>query len=161
MFAKLLLSMLFFLLAGLCNGCMDLIKDHFKRSIFAKVRYKGLRKWFYSDWHDHYIDGNPRNGVVKLFEHVFGWQAPGFLGRIPCPAPLWDGWHFFKFLMLIFLYATIAVWFPVSFIMTVLLGILFFLIWGFGFNIMYEYIGRQPQYRRNYFKSMWDFSKRD
>lgn len=157
--AAYLLSFLLFLLAALANGVMDVVDHHFRESIFARIENKRLRCWFEGDWRDHYIDGDPAKGVVKLFSYLFQWEAPGILGRIPTPAPLWDAWHFFKFVMIILLYGAVAVWFPLSFGTKALLFLLFGLGWTFGFHLMYEYLGRQPQYRRSFFRTFWTFGR--
>ena len=118
--AKLLMSMLLWMLAAVLSACMDTIKSRWDRSIWSaipdgKVILLGfiiiptgkIKKWLKGDWRNKYVDGDPRKGRRKLFEYFFGWEPRGFLGRIPVPDQLADAWHFFKMIMLLLFFVNI------------------------------------------------------
>ena len=138
------ITTLLFALAGVCSGVMDVIDDKFDRSIFKTIKNEAARDWFESDWRRKYIAGNPERGVRILF------------GFLPAPPFIWDGWHCAKSIMLVFLIGAISIasamvgfnwWHPIAYAVA----------WWTGFESFYEYFGIQKQYRRNYFKTFWNF----
>ena len=133
-----------FALAGMCNGVMDVIKHKFAHSIFDKIENLPILYWFESLWQSKYIAGNPEWGVKILF------------GFLPMPPFLWDGWHCAKNVMLVFIIGAICIasamvefswWHPIVYVIA----------WWAGFESFYEFIGIQKKYRRNYFKTFWNF----
>lgn len=89
-----LLNMLFFSLAAICNAIMDTSVHHYSSSIFTKFKN---RLWWDGEisWRNKYVGGIPENGRVKWF-----WS-------LNKPVQLTDAFHFFKMLMIIFIVITI------------------------------------------------------
>jgi len=148
-----------------------LFKPKAGEGVSFKIAFPNTWKWIEGDWKNHYIDGNPAKGVRPLLPYRWVrwldtwqgtkyWKFVGWLTHVPQPAPLWDAWHFCKFMLLVWVYAAIAVWFPVGLLWKLLIGLLFAAGWGFGFNIVFEVNGQRKDVRRNYWKSMWDFRKK-
>lgn len=83
------LSMVFIMLAAICNAIMDTSAQHFSTSIF-----KRLNPLFWNgeiSWKNKYINGDPNQGRVKWF---FGLVKP---------VQITDAFHFFKMLMIVFI----------------------------------------------------------
>ena len=116
-----MISILFIAIAAFLNACMDVTKHKFYISIFPPT------EWFESEnWKSKYIGNNPSNGRRK------------WLGFIPEPSFMYDGWHFYKYFMVVsfvlavVLYTPIIVWWADAFIfcMTFPTIFLFFYKWG-------------------------------
>lgn len=126
-----MLSIIFFILAAICNSICDTLVHHFGISVFCKLN----AKWWWPDisWKNKYIGGDPGNPERKLFG-VFSW-------------PFSDGWHTFKSLMIVFICLSIVTFkspFHFDFIPYWLELILDFLSyglwWNATFNIFYNKI---------------------
>ncbi len=81
MILKIVLAILFFALAGVCNGVMDTLQFHFGSSIFT-----GKKALFWDpkiSWRNKYKNGDPQ-------------QGPRFIGSTTIFVALTDGWHLFK-----------------------------------------------------------------
>mgnify|MGYP001563846426 CR=1 FL=1 len=142
------LSLFLFLLAALCNGIMDAIKDKFSITYFSNMRNIKLRRWLMSFWLDKYEHRKLESD--KFVIKTWFW-------KIKKPFFLWDGWHFFKtlFIILLIINIFIAPYILSSISKVVLLFFIYWALWGIGFNLMYEVFLIQKKFRRNYFKIFW------
>ncbi len=89
-----ILSLLFFSLAAVCNALCDNLQHHWYKSIFNNP--KRNLKWWNGElsWLNKYQDGQVAKGFVK-------WNAWGV--RFTKPVCFTDAWHFFKSLMVVLL----------------------------------------------------------
>ena len=89
-----MISLIFIILASVCNAFMDTSVHHYSTSIFSKLN----PLWWNGEisWKNKYIDGDSTKGRVKWF---FG---------INKPIQITDAFHFFKMLMIIFICSSIA-----------------------------------------------------
>jgi len=115
----LIIALLFFASGAWFNSIMDTIVHHWETSIFFVIKNSAFKKWMQSDWRLKYIDGDWRNGIVRILDFYFpGYE---FLFKVPFtnkyvfvsllpeinfegikkPAFMWDGWHCAKVCMLI------------------------------------------------------------
>lgn len=93
-----ILSLLFLMLASICNSIMDKTSHHFHKSVFKKM--KNSNWWNPTEsWKLKYVDGIVENGRVK-------WNILGF--KFNKPVQVTDAWHFFKSLMIIFMCTSIV-----------------------------------------------------
>lgn len=130
------LSLIFIMLAAICNAVMDTSVHHFHTSVFNK-----LNPYFWDgeiSWRNKYINGDPSQGRVKWY---FGLVKP---------VQITDAFHFFKMLMIIFICLSIVSFdsskviihgvfhLPAFLIMFVLYGIL----WNIIFSLFYDKILR-------------------
>ena len=88
------LSLLFIVLASICNSIMDTSVHHYSTSIFKKLN----PLWWDGEtsWRNKYIDGDSTKGRVKWY---FGLDKP---------VQLTDAFHFFKMWMIIFISLSIV-----------------------------------------------------
>lgn len=83
-------SLIFIILASICNAIMDTSTHHYGTSKLTK--FKNTLWWNGEiSWKNKYIDGNPDKGRVKWY---FGMNKP---------VQITDAFHFFKMLMIIFI----------------------------------------------------------
>jgi len=119
-----ILSLLFFALAAMCNSIMDNTKDHFYKSIFNSPKFD--QNWWNTEtsWKNKYIDRSINKGVDK--------SKPIFLT---------DSWHYFKFLMVVLL-ALSAATFDIKFLWWEfpLIIISYGIVWIAVFNFFYNKI---------------------
>ena len=122
------LSIIFLILASICNAIMDITTHHFYQSIFIKI--KNQKWWNTSDsWKNKYVNGNPKFGRVKWF---FG---------INKPVQLTDSWHFFKMLMIIFICVSIITFnFVYPLYLFPILLLVYGIIWNLTFSLFYNKI---------------------
>lgn len=86
-----MISLLFFVLAAISNSIMDTSKDHYSISRLPKGQW-----WDGStSWLNKYINRDASKGVRKV------------------PVQLTDCWHFFKFLMIVFIALAIVSYKPI------------------------------------------------
>ncbi|MFN7656507.1 MAG: hypothetical protein ACK5OW_01830 [bacterium] len=83
-------SLVFIILASICNAVMDKSTHHYHTSIFKKFNNE---MWWNGEisWKNKYVDGDYSKGRVKWF---FGLNKP---------VQLTDAFHFFKMWMVIFI----------------------------------------------------------
>jgi hypothetical protein len=123
-------SIIFLILAAICNAIMDTITHHWDESIFDRPVGK-ITKWEmwwnpqYS-WLNKYVDRNPKKPIRKI------------LGIFD--VPFTDAWHTFKSLMIVFITISIScalfnTLFPIL-ISIIILGI----TWNLVFNLFYNKI---------------------
>lgn len=82
-------SLIFIILAAICNAVMDTSVHHFHTS-----KFNTLNPYFWDgeiSWKNKYIDGDPSKGRVKWY---FGVNKP---------VQITDAFHFFKMLMITFI----------------------------------------------------------
>ena len=106
------LSLLFFGFAAICDSQMDVLKNKFTSSIFWSItmpklltKYKIFKtvdsayEWLDApnSWRLAYIGKDKINGPIK-------WNILGL--KFKKPAQLIDGWHFVKMFMILFLTLT-------------------------------------------------------
>jgi hypothetical protein len=97
-----MISLIFIVLASICNAVMDILSHHYTRSIFSKLD----REWwnpFYS-WKNKYLYGDPDNGRLTIYylTNIPKW-VKRLIGDFNYPVQLTDAWHLFKMLMIIFI----------------------------------------------------------
>lgn len=125
-------SLIFIILAAICNAVMDACSHYYYRSIFT--RYSDLYWNADRSWLNKYIDRSPEKGFRKIF---LGFNYPVFLT---------DAWHLFKSLMIVFLILSITFawsnnppfittwWFYL--VIIIVLGT----IWNVVFNLFYNHL---------------------
>jgi hypothetical protein len=120
-----MISILFVILASICNAIMDVCSFHYSNSIFNKLNPKYWNPEI--SWKNKYIDCDPTKGMRKIF-----------FGLLDYPVFLTDAWHLFKSLMIIFLVTAIVLYKPLfsQLIDFVSMGIM----WNFTFNFFYNVI---------------------
>ncbi len=138
---RLIVAVLLFFLAGVCNGIMDTLQFHYSVSIFQGKN--GLYWNPQLSWRNKYKNGNYVEG-------------PAFWGSTTIFSWLTDGWHFFKMLLLSCLRGAVCVLGGglLSFSEKVLLEWLIWLciwfalipIFSMGFHLMYSFVLKQRVY---------------
>lgn len=137
-----MISMLFIILASICNAVMDITSFQFHKSVF-----KDLNKYIWYpkfSWRNKYIDFNFKKGRAK-------W------GPFKIPVQLTDSWHFLKMLMIIFICTSIVTYdfefivmlnslvglpIPLNWIKLEALG-LYGLLWNVPFSLFYDKVLRK------------------
>jgi hypothetical protein len=128
------ISLIFLVLASICNAIMDTSTQHYYSSIFTKFK----PKWWNGNisWKNKYIDGDLNKGRIKW---ILGFNKP---------VQLTDAFHFFKMLMIIFICSSIITFDRCSIIINcqyywysflIILGI-YGLIWNLTFSLFYNKI---------------------
>lgn len=86
-----ILSLILFALAAVCNAVMDVCAHHYYASVFNTDKLKD--EWWNADisWKNKYVDNDPAKG------------------RTHVPVFLTDAWHFFKSLMIVLICAAMVV----------------------------------------------------
>jgi len=101
-----MISVLFIVLASICNAVMDVCSHHFTKSIFTTSKKKifGVNKhewwrWWNASysWRNKYVNDDPDYGRRKLGNTELNY-----------PVQLTDAWHFFKTLMIVFIVLAIV-----------------------------------------------------
>lgn len=122
-----LISVIFFVLASVCNSVMDICSHHYYGSIFSKYS-----NYFWNtelSWKNKYINRDPRLGFKKLYKNI------------NYPVQLTDAWHLFKSLMIVFLTLSVITFdssLVSGFVSFVLLLGIYGLIWNLTFNLFYN-----------------------
>lgn len=141
-----MISILFFILAAICNAIIDVTQFHFYDSIFngRLFGYKFNSNWYNGllSWKNKYEQNNPYFGRKKI--------KKGILKGVFIPVQITDAFHFFKMLMIIFL-AIAVISFDVSilkiisnsFIKYSTLLIIYGLCWNVPFSYFYTKILRK------------------
>jgi hypothetical protein len=127
-------SLIFWVLASICNSIMDKTNHHYSKSIFVKLN----PMWWDGEisWKNKYIDGDSTLGLRKLFP-----KSNGLLGKINYPVQLSDAWHFFKTLMIIFLVLSVITFDSsslTSFTDYLIIFISYGVIWNIIFSLFYD-----------------------
>ena len=128
-----MISLLFFILASICNSVQDTLVHHHPKSIFKKYTKGFWSDAFYESWKNKYINNDPLQGRKKI------------LG-INIHPMFTDAWHCFKSLMIIFICLSIATfdlnclyifdyWICVLIVVTV-----YGTLWNLAFSIFYDKI---------------------
>ena len=133
-----MISFLLVVCAAVCNSFMDTISYHWNRSIFSKINSNNFwYKWFHeTGWKLKYIDWDKGNKErVKI--NIFG------LLWINKPVHITDAWHFFKSLMIIFLFLSILFYVPFFTFSYVMIGrfVVYwidFLVMGLCWNLVFS-----------------------
>lgn len=97
-----MISIIFWILAAICNAIMDVCSHHFKQSIFHRKGW--IRFWDteYS-WLNKYVNVNPVLGRRKI--KIWKW-------KFNYPVQLTDSFHLFKMLMIVFICLSIVTFKP-------------------------------------------------
>jgi hypothetical protein len=127
-------SLIFWVLASICNSIMDKTNHHYSKSIFVKLN----PMWWDGEisWKNKYINGDSTLGLRKLFP-----KSNGLLGKINYPVQLSDAWHFFKTLMIIFLVLSVITFDSsslTSFTDYLIIFISYGVIWNIIFSLFYN-----------------------
>ena len=116
-----MISIMFWLLACVCNAIMDILSTRYDVSIFGNFSNQLFWDWRIS-WRNKWKLGDKSNGEKYLFSSsIFVF--------------LTDGWHLFKALMLMFLILSIYFYVPIFGILDIPL---FFISWGITFELLYN-----------------------
>jgi hypothetical protein len=138
----------FIVLAGMSNGCMDTLDNHWIISRFSVVKNIKLKNYLKGGAELKYIDGDSSRGRKTLF-----W-------KINVPVYVQDGWHSFKTIMIMFFMLAIINACIVGIILTfyvitgsiviesvllmllctILVIFLYFWFWLVGFMSTYRYL---------------------
>jgi hypothetical protein len=132
-----MISLLFIVLAAICNAIMDKTQFHYHRSIFYSM---GLDRYWWNgaiSWRNKYVDHDVTRGRRKLLE-----------SHINYPVQLTDAFHFFKMLMIIFVCCSIITFNPCDAFVNCSMGILNFSIillvygifWNTTFSLFFKHI---------------------
>lgn len=119
-----ILSLLLFSCAAVCNAVMDTCTFHFYTSVFNTDNFKNT--WWNADisWKNKYIDKDPTKGRTKT------------------PVFLTDAWHFFKSLMIVLICASMCILALSTHVthktLTYLDFFYMFLIYGFAWNVFFS-----------------------
>ena len=133
-------SLVFIILASICNAVMDKSTHHYHTSIFKKFNNE---KWWNGEisWKNKYIDGDYSKGRVKWF---FGLNKP---------VQLTDAFHFFKMWMIIFICLSIITFDKCLgficlnynwYVFLIILG-LYGTIWNITFSLFYNKLLNQSK----------------
>ena len=129
-------SLIFWILAAICNSVMDKTNHHYSKSIFVKLN----PMWWNGEisWKNKYVNGDSTLGFRKLFPN-----SKGVLGKINYPVQLTDAWHFFKTLMIIFLVLSVIMFNSsslTSFKNYLFVFVMYGVIWNIIFSLFYDKI---------------------
>lgn len=120
-----MISIIFWILAAICNAIMDTCSHHFNESVFFYNSFFDTP----NSWRDKYIGGTPENGrrKIKFWKWKFNY-----------PVQLTDSFHLFKMLMIVFICLSIVTFKPLFnwWIDFTLFG----LVWNLIFNLFYNKI---------------------
>ena len=116
-----MISIMFWLLACVCNSIMDVLSTRFDVSIFRNFSNKLFWDWRIS-WRNKWENG------FKLNREKFLFSSSIFVF-------LTDAWHLFKALMLLFLILSIYFYVPIFGILDIPF---FFISWGITFELLYN-----------------------
>lgn len=122
-----MISILFVILASICNSVMDVSSFHYDNSIFNKLNRKF---WDGSiSWKNKYIDYDKGDKRRKKIFGLFNY-----------PVQLTDSWHLFKSLMIVFLITSIVLYKPLfgQLIDFISMGILWNLTFNFFYNVIFK-----------------------
>lgn len=112
-----MVSIVFLLLASVCNAIMDVCSYKFRKSILAldkdvKFLFWTIDKhswwrWWNGEysWRNKYLNDDVSQGRLKI-KHIFTKLL--LIGELNYPVQLTDAWHLFKTLMIIFICSSIS-----------------------------------------------------
>jgi hypothetical protein len=115
------MSIIFIILASMCNALMDTLSTRYDVSIFRNFKNQQFWDWRIS-WKNKWKNGNIRNG--ESF----------FLSSTMLSA-LTDGWHLAKGLMLGFISLAVVMYVPMYGILD---ACIFCIVWGMTFEFSYN-----------------------
>lgn len=95
-----MISIIFWILAAICNAIMDTCSHHFNESVFFYNSFFDTP----NSWRDKYIGGTPENGRRKI--KIWKW-------KFNYPVQLTDSFHLFKMLMIVFICLSMAFYEPI------------------------------------------------
>lgn len=127
-----ILSLIFWSLAAICNAIMDVSNHHYSISIFREFN----PMWWNGEisWKNKYIEGDPKFGFRKLFPNR---KYP--ICKINYPVQLTDAWHLFKSLMIVLLAISVVTY--EGYFDNILITItLYGIVWNLTFNTFYNHI---------------------
>ena len=122
-------SLLFIILAAICNAVMDTCSHHYYKSIFT--RYSDLYWNADRSWLNKYIDRSPKKGFRKIF---LEFNYPVFLT---------DAWHLFKSLMIVFIILSILTFESncvIAWYGYIVLFVMYGILWNITFNLFYNHL---------------------
>ena len=125
-----LLSILFFILAGVAEGVMDTLQFHYHNSKFQN--FKNHLFWDpYHSWRNKYQNGDPNKGERFPFSTTL---LVGFT----------DAWHLFKLFRNLFIFMAVfalMLFCGKSIGTSLLVTAIFRILFGFAFTIIYKKMG--------------------
>jgi hypothetical protein len=125
-----MISIIFIIIAAICNAIMDVLSHQYDASIFTK--YNNPQYWDARiSWRNKYNEGFPHLGRVKS----------KFLGiKFNKHVALTDAWHLFKTIMVISICLAIVNYQYINWIYSVVELCLLGITWNFVFVLFYKEI---------------------
>jgi len=122
-----IIPIIIYCLSGICDAIMDTLSHHYNISIFRDKNQLFWNPLF--SWKNKYVDGNPKNGLVK-------WKI--FTIFVTKPVQLTDAWHFLKMMREIFNGVAIVLAGFITFHYGIILLLSYLLILGITRNFMFS-----------------------
>jgi len=116
-----MMTIIFLILAAICNAVMDVLSTRYYVSIFGNLKNRQFWDWNIS-WRNKWSWGEKANGE-KFF------LSSSMLSFMT------DGWHLAKALMIVFISSAIVCYKPLFGLLDL---ILFNCIWGITFELFYS-----------------------
>ena len=126
-----MISIIFWILAAICNAIMDTCSHHFPKSVFSKYPYFWNTE---NSWKNKYVNWpyNADRRKVKIWNWKFNY-----------PVQLTDSFHLFKMLMIVFICLSIVFFEPTpghNWIWKLLVFVIYGIVWNLIFNLFYNHI---------------------
>ena len=122
-----IIPIIIYCLSGICDAIMDTLSHHYNISIFKDKNQLFWNPLF--SWKNKYVDGNPKNGLVK-------WKI--FTIFVTKPVQLTDAWHFLKMIREIFNALAIVLAGFITFNYGIMFLLSYLLILGITRNFMFS-----------------------
>jgi len=122
-----IIPIIIYCLSGICDAIMDTLSHHYNISIFKDKNQLFWNPLF--SWKNKYVDGNPKNGLVK-------WKI--FTIFVTKPVQLTDAWHFLKMIREIFNALAIVLAGVITFNYGILFLLSYLLILGITRNYIFS-----------------------
>jgi hypothetical protein len=126
-----MISIIFWILAAICNAIMDTCSHHFNESVFFYNSFFDTP----NSWRYKYIGGTPENGRRKI--KIWKW-------KFNYPVQLTDSFHLFKSLMIVFICISIAfadgIYSNPKWYSYIVIVVVFGTFWNLTFNLFYNHL---------------------
>lgn len=145
-----MLSVIFLVLASICNALIDTCQFHFEQSMIHLPGRKKWNQWWnpLESWKNKYKGRNYKLG--RRMVTLFGRETP-----IKYPTNFTDAFHCFKTLMIVFIIIAITV-FSILEYKTIHERLLFIIIlgaaWNVTFTLVYNILSNKEVWYFNIFK---------
>lgn len=145
-----ILSIIFFVLAYICNAIMDTLQFRHDRSVFKNLpdyHFFGALNWTRKYKREHLDAGGfkfsdpPKSGLYAKYHRFFGLKyKEKFLFSGTALIFLVDGWHFFQFLMYLFFALSVLIPFGFSPATLIMWVVVFRVLGSVVFELFYSQI---------------------